>query len=145
MTIRTKNSAGVIEYVVTLTDTQTLTNKTLTTPVISGAVTLAAPIVTSPDITHLQATVDYGTGHADATLSAAAIKASTIICTGTVDTAGAGLIAPAVAGRRYVVVNQSAQTITIKKTGGTGVGIATGKAAIVEYVGSDYVRITADA
>ena len=134
MTIRTRNSAGVIEYVVTLTDTQTLTNKTLT-----------APVITSPDVTNLQATLAYGTGHVDKTLSAAEIKASTLICTGTVDTAGAAIVAPATAGKRYTVVNQTAQTITIKKTGGTGVGVATTKSAIVEYVGSDYVRITADA
>ena len=140
MTIRTRNSAGVIEPVVTLTDTQTMTNKTLTTPVISGAVTLTAPVITSPDVTNLQATLAYGTGHADITLSAAEIKASTLICTGTADATGAAIVAPAIAGKRYTVVNQTAQTITIKKTGGAGVDIVTAKSAIVEYVGSDYIN-----
>lgn len=90
-----------------------------------------------------QATHNYGGAHADWTLSASEQKSSTLIVTNA--DAAVSIIAPASAGYRYTVRNTSGQTVTIKKSGGTGVQIANGKTAIVEYIGSDYVRITADA
>lgn len=90
-----------------------------------------------------QATHNYGGAHADWTLSASEQKSSTLIVTNA--DAAVAIIAPASAGYRYTVRNTSGQTVTIKKSGGTGVQIANGKTAIVEYIGSDYVRITADA
>jgi hypothetical protein len=57
----------------------------------------------------------------------------------------ANIIAPDLSGRAYIVRNSGNSTITIKKSGGTGVAIATGKTAMVIHNGSDYVRVTADA
>jgi hypothetical protein len=94
------------------------------------------------DNTKVQASHNYGAAHADWTLSATEKFADTLICTNA--DAGAAIIAPSEA-RRYVVVNGSGQAVTIKKSGGTGITIANTKAAIVEYTGTDYVRITADA
>lgn len=93
------------------------------------------------DNTKVQASHDYGAAHADWTLSATEKFADTLIVTNA--DAGAAIIAPSEA-RRYTVINGSGQAITIKKTAGTGITIANTKSAIVEYTGTDYVRITAD-
>lgn len=123
--------------VVTLAGTQTLTNKTITTPILKW-----------PDTSPWIVTIDFGTGHADVALTDSQVKADTFNLTGTVDTTGAAIIAPVPAtntSRRYVVRNGTAQAITVKKNGGTGVAIAAGKTAIVAYIGTDYVRVTGDA
>jgi hypothetical protein len=57
----------------------------------------------------------------------------------------ASIIAPDTSGKVYIVRNAGLGTVTIKKSGGSGVSIATGKTAIVLHNGSDYVRVTADA
>ncbi|MDP4292173.1 MAG: hypothetical protein Q8908_13915, partial [Bacteroidota bacterium] len=106
-------------------------------------VSLNSAILTSPQIINAQASHDYQGAAADWTLSAAEQKVSTLIVTNA--NGACAIIAPAVAGTRYVVKNTSGQALTIKKTGGTGVTIASTKTAIVEYIGSDYSRITADA
>ena len=56
----------------------------------------------------------------------------------------ADIIAPTLS-RTYVLVNNSGQNITIKKSGGTGVTVATGKAALVQYNGTEYVLIAVQA
>ena len=131
-TVKVKLCENGLNSDITSTNTATMTNKTLT-----------APIITSPAITYGQASHDYATAHADWTLSAAEIKANTLVATSA--DAAANIIAPATVGKRFTIVNTSGQALTIKKTGGTGVTIASAKTAIVEYVGSDYIRITADA
>lgn len=77
------------------------------------------------------------------------MSAAEAICTMLAPTSGStgalNLIAPDTAGKVYIVRNTSNGTITIKKSGGTGVDIAAGKTAIVMHNGSDYVRVTADA
>lgn len=83
----------------------------------------------------------YGGAHADWTLSATEKLSFQLICTNA--DAGANIIAPS-ENRMYWIYNNSGQTITIKKSAGTGVSIATGKYAGVYYNGSDYAKFTPD-
>ena len=122
--LHTANSNGVQEAVILETEAQTLTNKEVIQPV---------------------ATHDYGTGHVDWTLSATEQKATVLSLAGQTDTDGAGIIATPTNGKVFVVINATAQTITIKATGKTGIGVATTKTAIVMGNGTDFVRLTADA
>lgn len=55
------------------------------------------------------------------------------------------VIAPNTSDSVFWVRNTTANTLTIKKSGGTGVAIATNKAAMVWHNGTDYVRLTPDA
>ena len=121
--LHTANSNGVQEAVILETEAQTLTNKEVIQPV---------------------ATHDYGTGHVDWTLSATEQKATVLSLAGQSDTDGAGIIATPTNGKVFVVINATAQTITIKATGKTGIGVATTKTAIVMGNGTDFVRLTTD-
>lgn len=67
-----------------------------------------------------------------------------LMLTGTNAGGAVNIIALDAPGVLHAVNNLSGQTITIKKSGGTGVAIATGKTAIVMYNGTDYIRLTAD-
>jgi len=49
------------------------------------------------------------------------------------------------AGKIMILRNAAKIAVTIKASGGTGVSVASGKTAVVVGVGSDYVRVTADA
>ena len=122
--LHTANSNGVQEAVILETEAQTLTNKEVIQPV---------------------ATHDYGTGHVDWTLSATEQKATVLSLAGQTDTDGAGIIATPTNGKVFVVINATAQTITIKATGKTGIDVATAKTAIVMGNGTDFIRLTADA
>jgi len=110
---------------------QTLTNKTLT-----------APIMTAPGITFGVSAHDYAAGHADWTLDATEQK-SLILTTTNVDTA-ANIIAPLAAGKIYIVYNGSGENCVIKVAAETGITIATLKTAIVRCGAADYIRVTAD-
>lgn len=151
--------------------TQTLTNKTLTTPVLSsfyqdagktllvtvpattdtlatlnGAETLAnktltSPIVNTPSIVQSVAFHDYGTSSADWTLSATEQKAVLLWVTNAGATSD--IIAPEEA-RIFFVYNNSGQSVTIKKSGGTGITVANAMVAGVIYASGDYVRLTPD-
>ena len=122
--LHTANSNGVQEAVILETEAQTLTNKEVIQPV---------------------ATHDYGTGHVDWTLSATEQKATVLSLAGKTDLTGAGIIATPTNGKVFVVINATAQTITIKAKGKTGVAVATTKTAIVMGNGTDFIRLTADA
>lgn len=111
---------------------QTLTNKTLT-----------APVITSPDLTFAASSVNFASGHADYTLSAAEAK-NLFLVAASADQA-ANIIAPATANKVFCLVNGSGQTITILVSGQTGVAVANGKAAFVRCNGTDYARLTGDA
>lgn len=133
---------------VTLSGTQTLTNKTLTsptitTPTITGGTATSTAIVT-PDITEGASTHSYGTGHADWTLSVAERKTKILVATGTAD-AAVNAIATPTANKIYIVSNSCGQALTFKATGQTGVEIADGKTAMVRGNSTDFVRVTADA
>ncbi|MGS0745551.1 hypothetical protein ACU70A_06310 [Syntrophomonas erecta subsp. sporosyntropha] len=56
----------------------------------------------------------------------------------------ANIIAPNRPGTMYAISNASGYAITIKKSGGTGVAIATGKTALVIHSGTDYIKITGE-
>ena len=117
---------------VTLTCSQTLTNKTLT-----------SPVVNAPDLTLGVASHSYASAHADWTLSAAEQKASRIIVT--LADQAVNAIATPTAGKMYIILNTSGQQLTFKATGQSGVAIASTKSAILIGNGTDFVRVTADA
>lgn len=121
--IHTANSSGVQEQVIIETEPQTLFNKEIIFPV---------------------ATHDYGTGHADWKLTDDEQKATVLSLAGKTDTTGAGAIAIPTAGKIFIVINATAQTITVKATGKTGVAVASTKTAIVIGDGTDFIRVTAD-
>ena len=85
----------------------------------------------------------------DYTLSAAEAICNILNVTGS--PSGQSIIAPSITGtgvsRLYTVRNAGSDsgTVTLKKTAGTGVDVATGKTAEVYWLSTDYVRKTADA
>jgi len=85
----------------------------------------------------------------DYTLSAAEALCNILVVTGS--PSGQAIIAPSITGtgvsRLYTVRNAGSDsgTVTLKKSGGTGVAVAAGKTAEVYWLGTDYVRKTADA
>lgn len=80
----------------------------------------------------------------DLTLSAAQYECPILNVSGTPG-GNFNLIAPNTADAVFWVRNTTANTCTIKKSGGTGIAIATNKAAQVWHNGTDYVRLTPDA
>lgn len=93
------------------------------------------------------ASKDWGSATGTWTLSTTEQRAKVLYmksCGGT----GSSIVAPSEEGRIYTVFNHCGYTVTIKKSGGTGVSIANGKVASVMYFTSsattDYMRITAD-
>lgn len=71
----------------------------------------------------------------------AAVK---ITDTGPVLTTGRNIIVPAEA-KLYILINATAQTLTLKTPAGSGIGVATGKTALLYCDGTNVVRVTADA
>ncbi|ABO51105.1 hypothetical protein Dred_2595 [Desulforamulus reducens MI-1] len=88
------------------------------------------------------ATHDYQVAAADWVLSGSEAKSTLLIATNAGGTAN--IIAPDRPGLFYVVNNISGQTMTIKKSGGTGVAIATGKTALVMHNGTNFIKITGE-
>jgi hypothetical protein len=88
------------------------------------------------------------TGDANATLTASQQANPLIVCTGATLGATRNLIMASnpIAGGIYWVKNSTggAQSIQVIGTSGTGVTIATGKAAWVMFDGTNFVRMTAD-
>jgi len=105
-------------------------------------ITDASQLLTNKKLVKNQATHDYGGGTSDWVLSTSEQRAETLVATNS--GGAAAIIAPQSAGYRYTVVNNTSNALAIKKSGGTGVIIAAGKTASVEYIGSDYMRLTAD-
>lgn len=85
----------------------------------------------------------------DYTLSAAEAICNILNVTGS--PSGQAIIAPSITAsgvsRLYTVRNAGSDsgTVTLKKSAGTGVDVATGKTAEVYWLSTDYVRKTADA
>ncbi len=91
-----------------------------------------------------EVTLNFGTGHANQTLTPGQACASLINCAGTVDTTGAEVIYPApIPGRLVVVQNATAQTITFLVTGKTGIAVASGDAAVLFGAATDIQRASA--
>ena len=123
---------GLAAAVVSLTGAETLTNKTLT-----------SPVITSPDVIQAIASHDYAAAAADWTLTAAEKKCGIIIVTNA--NAAVNAIATPTAGKVYIIKNTSGQALTFKAAEQTGVAIASTKKAIVMGNGTDFERISADA
>jgi hypothetical protein len=121
--------AGISGDVITTTNTKTMTNKTLTSPVIN-----------TPSVVQSVAFHNYGASSADWILSATEQKAVLLWVTNA--GAASNIVAPAEA-RVYFVYNNSGQNVTIA-AGGTGITVANTKVAGVIYASGDYVRLTPD-
>ncbi len=121
--------AGISGDVITTTNTKTMTNKTLTSPVINA-----------PSVVQSVAFHDYAASSADWTLSATEQKAVLLWVTNA--GAASNIVAPAEA-RVYFVYNNSGQNVTIA-AGGTGITVADARVAGVIYASGDYVRLTPD-
>lgn len=107
--------------------TQTLTNKSLTAPALTMGVS----------------TIDFASGHADYTLSAAEIK--TFVLKAISADASANIIVPLTAGKIFVLNNVSTQQVTMIGATGTGIAVASTKTAMVMSDGTNVIRLTADA
>lgn len=88
------------------------------------------------------ATKDYAGAAADWVLNTDESKC--LLLKATNAGANANIIAPDVPGVIYTVNNLTTKTITIKKSGGTGVAITTAKTALVMHNGTDYIKITGE-
>jgi hypothetical protein len=121
--------AGISGDVITTTNTKTMTNKTLTSPVIN-----------TPSVVQSVAFHNYGASSADWILSATEQKAVLLWVTNA--GAASNIVAPAEA-RVYFVYNNSGQNVTIA-AGGTGITVADARVAGVIYASGDYVRLTPD-
>jgi hypothetical protein len=153
---------------------QTLTNKTLTTPIIpsiyqdagktklmtlpnaasdtlvalAATQTLTNKTLAAPAITSpntVQAVAAHDYGAAHADWTLSASEEKTgVLSVSNADDA-VNAIATPTEGRFYTVINGSGQALTVKADGETGIVIANAKAAILMGDGTDFVRITADA
>jgi hypothetical protein len=138
---------GLAAAVATLTGAETLTNKTLTAPVVNTPAitggTIAGAVISSPDIYVVISSHDYAAGAADWELSAAEAKSSIITATNAND--ACAIVATPDSGKVYWIKNGTGQALTIKAAEQTGVTIANGKTAAVYGNATDFVRLTADA
>jgi copper(I)-binding protein len=108
----------------------TLTNKTLT-----------APVITQPAMSFTIGAHDYGAGHADWTLDAT--EALSMIHKPTNADAGANMIIPTATIRPYIVINGTGQIVTVKTAAGSGIAIANGKTHIVMSDGTNVIALAA--
>ena len=87
----------------------------------------------------------YGSGTADWNLSESECGASYISCTLAGGAVNAIIpAAHAIAGKVYVLYNNSGANVTLKVSGQTGIAVATTKMAILVCNGTDIARVTAD-
>lgn len=63
--------------------------------------------------------------------------------TGVVLTTGRNIVVP-VNTKPYIFINATAQTLTLKTSAGTGIAVATNKAALLYCDGTNVIRISAD-
>lgn len=161
--------SGLSGTAVTTTGVQTLTNKTLTAPIVASAyqdagktklmslpdaasdtlVSLAATqtltnkTLTTPKVKQYVASHNYAGAAVDWTLSASELLANTLSVTNANGVVNA--ILDATVTNIYLVDNQSGHNLTLKNVAGTTITVASTKRAIVYNDGTNIVRITADA
>lgn len=111
---------------------QTLTNKTLT-----------APILTNPATTVTLGSHDYGAAALDWTLSAAELLLP--VHKPTNASGAVNAIIPHTTLRPYIFINGTGQALTVKGSSGTGITIASTKSATVMSDGTNVIRLTTDA
>lgn len=92
------------------------------------------------DLTLAIASHSYANAAADWVLTSTEAQCGYLICT--LASGAANIIAPVKTGKLFTVQNDSGQTLTIKKSGGTGATVATGKVATFIYNGTDYKKIS---
>jgi len=162
-TTNTKTSTNKTFYAVvisgaTLTNTisgGTFTGSTLTSPTINAATltgtiaggthtgaTLTAPVITTADVTFAVSSNVFAAGE-DWTLSASELKS--LLLTVTSGSGTPSIIAPSTSGKVYILRNAANVNVILKRSGGTGITVASGTTAILMDNGTDYVRVTADA
>lgn len=110
--------------------------------VLQSAGTTTAPAYVDKNQFTAAAQHDYAAGVTDWTLNATEIKA--IYLSAKNASGGVIIYPPDSNGYIYFVYNSTGQNLTIKKSGGTGITIATNKIAGVVHNGTDYVRLTTD-
>ena len=88
------------------------------------------------------ATHDYAGAAADWTLTNNESKCKSLLVTNA--GGAANIIAPDKPGLTFTINNKSAQAITIKISGGTGVAITNGKKVTVQHFGTDYEAISSE-
>lgn len=92
---------------------------------------------------------DFGTGSTELALTHDVLQAGIIVLSGTgvagVDAVVASDVAKSYPGKPLIVRNASAQAVTFKGSGKTGVAVAAGKTAVLFFLTDDFVRVTADA
>jgi len=72
-------------------------------------------------------------------------EAKSILLTVSSGSGTPSIIAPSASGKLYMLRNAANIAVTLKRSGGTGISVASGKTAILMDNGSDYVRVTGDA
>lgn len=80
----------------------------------------------------------YASAAADWVMTTSESQCGVLVCT--LASGAANIIAPDRTGTPYWVQNDSGQTLTVKKSGGTGDTVATGKKALFIHTGVDYVK-----
>lgn len=125
----------------------TFAGGTLSAPTLTGTIPASGATVTSPTVTGLDAAFNVAThsfaAGEDWTLSASEQKA--LLLTTSSGSGTPSIIAPSTSGKIYVLRNGANVDLILKRSGGTGITVASGKTAILLDNGSDYVRVTADA
>lgn len=122
----------------------TFASPTLTTP------TITSPTIATPSFTLGVSTKYYSVAETDWTLSASEQATTILIISSGSDGIPLYIIAPATAGKIYIVRVEGGSpqcaTATIKVAGKTGVKVALNKTAMVYYdaIAGDYRRVTAD-
>jgi len=140
--------------VVTTTNTKTLTNKTLSgTTTLSGATlsggatlvgTYAGGTFDSQTINGPVYSVSSKTFTAGEDWELSASEAKSLLLTASSGSGTPSIIAPSTSGKVYFFRNGAGVAIMLKRSGGTGISVASGNTASLIDNGSDYVRVTAD-
>lgn len=107
----------------------------------SGTMNLTSPTITGLDAAFPVSSKVFTAGE-DWELSAT--EAKSLLLTASSGSGTPSIIAPSTSGKVYMFRNGAGVAITLKRSGATGISVASGKTAILMDNGTDYVRITAD-
>src|SRR5574343_497925 len=107
---------------------------------VTGATTLSGGLSVGAAANH-----DYANAATAWTLSASENKATVLTTKDNSANGAADVVAVATAGKIFILMNTSGQTLTLKASGKTGIAVANNKAATLMGNGTDFVRVTPDA
>lgn len=109
---------------------------------------IANLVVNATDVTNTLFDLDYFTQNfasdADMTVAIQNYSSAVVRITNAALTIGRNVILPSII-KEWKVLNATGQTLTYKAATGTGIAVATGKAAVLFWNGTNMVRVTADA